>query len=74
MAKSNNISPPSRDDWEGFFQSLVDILNDSQNVSVANNVDKEATAVRLEHAVLAIQQILPLVTGASELLNNLDYT
>ena len=29
MAESNNISPPSTDDWEGFFQSLVDILNDS---------------------------------------------
>ena len=52
----------------------MDILNDSQNVSVANNVDKEAIAVRLEHAVLAIQEILPLVTGASELLNNLDCT
>ena len=29
MAESNNISTPSTDDWEGFFQSLVDILNDS---------------------------------------------
>ena len=77
MVDSNDISPRSTDDWEGFFQSLVDILNDSEDVSVANSVDREAIAVRLEHAVLAIQQILPLVPGASEcggflreLLNN----
>ena len=83
MAESNNISPPSTNDWEaqGFFQSLVDFLNDSENVSVANSVGKEAIAAHLEHAVLAIQQILSLVPGASEcgeflqeLLKNLDCT
>lgn len=67
----------STDDWEGFFQSLVDLLNDCETSSVSTSATRETIAVRLEHAVLSLQQILPLVPGGSEcgtflreLLNN----
>ena len=67
----------STDDWEQFFQSFVDILNECDISTVNNSVDREDIAVRLEHAVLVLHQILPLVPGASEcgiflreLLNN----
>ena len=49
----------STSDWEGFFQSLVDLLNDCETSWVTTNATRETIAVRLEHAVLALQQILP---------------
>ena len=55
----------STDDWEQFFQSLVDILNECDISTVNNSVDREDIAARLEHAVLVLQQILPLLPGAS---------
>ena len=63
----------STDDWEGFFQSLVDLLNDCETPSVTTSATRETIAVRLEQAVLSLQQILSLVPGGSELrelLNN----
>ena len=56
----------STDDWEGFFQSLVDLLNDCETSSVTTSATRETIAVRLEHPVLPLQQILPLVPGGSE--------
>ena len=56
----------STDDWEGFFQSLVDLLNDCETSSVTTSANRETIAVRLEHAVLSLQQILTLVPGGSE--------
>ena len=56
----------STGDWEGFFQSLVDLLNDCETSSVTTSANRETIAVRLEHAVLSLQQILTLVPGGSE--------
>ena len=40
----------STDDWEGSFQSLVDLLNDCET-STVTTVTRETIAVSLEHAV-----------------------
>lgn len=61
----NNTSSSLRD-WEWFFQSLLDLLNDCNLFSVNNSVDEENIVMQLEHAIVALQQILPLVPGASE--------
>lgn len=43
------------DDWEGFFQSLVDLLNDCETSSVSTSATRETITVRLDHAVLSSQ-------------------
>ena len=73
MLKMGDSISSSADDWEGFVQSLVDLLNDCETSSVTTGATRETIAVRLEYTVLSLQQILPVVPGGSELrelLNN----
>ena len=45
--KMADSSSSSTDDWEGFFQSLVDLLNDCEKSSVSTSVTRETVTLTL---------------------------
>ena len=51
-------------DWENFFQSLIEVLDQAENVT--NEQQREITGLHLEDAVTALQQVISLVPGESE--------
>ena len=51
-------------DWENFFQSLNEVLDQVENVT--NDQQREIIGLHLEDAVTALQQVISLVPGENE--------
>eukprot|EP00112_Aurelia_sp_Birch-Aquarium-sp1_P023268 Seg6868.1 transcript_id=Seg6868.1/GoldUCD/mRNA.D3Y31 product="hypothetical protein" protein_id=Seg6868.1/GoldUCD/D3Y31 len=51
-------------DWENFFQSLIQVLDEAENVTTEQQ--REITGLHLEDGVSALQQVISLVPGESE--------
>ena len=75
--ETENIIETSENNWQQFFRSLLSILDDYEQLANSeNNEARENLLSRLECAVLALNQALPLASAEmrraflGELANN----